>query len=184
MASHPSSGHTVTPNPIPMIARTRLAATTAVLLFGITVVACGTDAAEPHEPEVSQEPAATSQASATVEGTPTATHASQRFTEERFAALQDENALILVDVFADWCGTCAQQQKILAEYREANPDAPLHTLQIDFDRQKEHVRRFSAPRQSTMILYHGEEQIWFSIAETSREAIFAQLDEALKRASA
>jgi len=113
-----------------------------------------------------------------------ATHGSQRFTEERFAELQDENAVILVDVFADWCGTCAQQQTILAEYREANPDAPLHTLQIDFDRQKEHVRRFSAPRQSTLILYHGEEQIWFSVAETSREAIFAQIDEALERAAA
>ena len=168
-----------------MIARTRLAAATTLLL-GITVVACGPDAAEPQEPEVSQEPAATTQTpeQATAESTPTAAHGSQRFTEERFAELQDENALILVDVFADWCGTCAQQQAILAEYREANPDAPLHTLQIDFDRQKEHVRRFSAPRQSTLILYHGDEQIWFSVAETNRDAIFAQLDEALERAAA
>lgn len=98
------------------------------------------------------------------------------FTPERFAALQDEDALILLDVFADWCPVCAQQQRILARYREANPDVPLHTLIIDFDDQKEYVREFGAPRQSTLILYQGQERIWFSVAELRENVIFAALD--------
>lgn len=104
----------------------------------------------------------------------------QPFTDERFAALQEEGAVILLDVFADWCPTCAGQQEILAEYQRQNPDAPLHILTIDFDEQKQEVRRFRAPRQSTLILYRGTEQIWFSIAETRQEKIFAALDEALR----
>lgn len=100
------------------------------------------------------------------------------FTPERFAALQEEDALILLDVWADWCPVCAQQQKILARYREANPDVPLHTLTIDFDDQKEYVREFDAPRQSTLILYQGEERLWFSVAELRDEVIFAALDAA------
>jgi thioredoxin 1 len=104
------------------------------------------------------------------------------FTPERFAQLQDQGALVLLDVFADWCGTCAQQQRILADYRARNPDSPLHVLQIDFDDQKEHVRRFRAPRQSTLILYHGNERVWFSVAETNAEVIFAALDQAVAAA--
>jgi thioredoxin 1 len=100
------------------------------------------------------------------------------FTPERFAALQDQGALILVDVFADWCSTCAQQQRILAEFRERHPEVPLHTLTVDFDRQKQYVRQFRAPRQSTFILYRGTERVWFSVAETDRDRIFAELNRA------
>ncbi|MFW6084814.1 MAG: thioredoxin family protein [Gemmatimonadota bacterium] len=102
------------------------------------------------------------------------------FTPERFAALQEEDALILLDVWADWCPVCAQQQEILARYRETRPDVPLHTLVIDFDDQKEYVREFDAPRQSTLILYQGEERIWFSVAELRDDVIFAALDAAAR----
>lgn len=100
------------------------------------------------------------------------------FTPERFAALQDEGALVLLDVYADWCPTCAQQQKTLAAFQEEHPDVPLHILTVDFDRQKRFVREFQAPRQSTLILYRGHERVWFSVAETRREVIFAALIEA------
>jgi thioredoxin 1 len=100
------------------------------------------------------------------------------FTEARFAELQEKEALILVEVFADWCPTCALQQEVLAAYGEAHPDVPLHILTVDFDRQKEWVRHFQAPRQSTFILYRGEERLWFSVAETNAEVIFARLNEA------
>jgi thioredoxin 1 len=103
------------------------------------------------------------------------------FTAERFAALQQQGALILVDVYADWCPTCALQQRILAEFREQHPDVPLHTLIVDFDAQKQYVREFRAPRQSTFILFRGEERLWFSVAETDREKIFAALNAAAAR---
>ena len=101
------------------------------------------------------------------------------FTDDRFASLQDAGAVVLIDVFAEWCPTCAQQQEILAAYQEENPDAELHILTVDFDDRKDLVRRFQAPRQSTFILYRGEERIWFSVAETRRDEIFARLDAAL-----
>jgi len=97
------------------------------------------------------------------------------FTEERFEELQAQNALILIDVFADWCPTCAEQQKVLAAFRDQHPDVPIHTLSVDFDRQKEWVKHFKAPRQSTLILFRGDEQIWFSVAETRADRITDQL---------
>lgn len=102
----------------------------------------------------------------------------QPFTEAHFATLQEQGALILLDVHADWCPTCAMQQKVLADYRGQHPDVPLHTLTIDFDEQKEYVRRFGAPRQSTLILYRGKKRVWFSVAETAARVIHTALNEA------
>jgi thioredoxin 1 len=102
----------------------------------------------------------------------------EKFTPERFAELQRQGALILIDVYADWCPTCAQQQKILADYQAAHADVPLRILEVDFDRQKEFVTRFSAPRQSTLILYRGTERIWFSVAETRADVVFGELNRA------
>ncbi len=105
----------------------------------------------------------------------------EAFSHERFTALQAQDAVILVDVFADWCPTCAQQQRVLAAFQEAHPDVPLHILTVDFDTRKDLVTHFEAPRQSTLILYRGEERVWFSVAETRQAQIFEQLLGALER---
>lgn len=102
----------------------------------------------------------------------------ERFSEDRFLGLQQQGALVLVDVGAEWCPTCAKQAKVLARYREARPDVALHVLRVDFDSQKDWVTHFKAPRQSTLILYRGDERVWFSVAETDESAIFAAIDEA------
>ena len=104
--------------------------------------------------------------------------ATEPFTEARFQALQGEGALIVVDVHADWCPTCAKQQKVLDDYQAAHPNVALHRLLVDFDKQKEWVKHFKAPRQSTLLLYRGTEQQWFSVAETRADEIFKAIDTA------
>ena len=99
------------------------------------------------------------------------------FSPERFAALQAENQLVLVDIYATWCPTCAQQREILKAYRAEHPDVALHILEVNFDDDKASVKRFRAPRQSTLLLYRGDEQLWFSVAETRQEAIFAAINQ-------
>ncbi|PKM28946.1 MAG: thioredoxin [Gammaproteobacteria bacterium HGW-Gammaproteobacteria-11] len=102
------------------------------------------------------------------------------FTEERYNELRDSGEVFLVDVYATWCSTCATQQEILKAYKTANPDIPLTILEVDFDDDKEWVRHFRAPRQSTLVLYRGGEQMWFSVGETRSEVIVDQLDKVLK----
>lgn len=106
--------------------------------------------------------------------------AGESFSEARFEVLQKQGALVLIDVAADWCPTCAKQSKVVQGYREAKPEVPLHVLRVDFDDQKEWVRHFKAPRQSTLILYRGGEQVWFSVAETDPAVISAAIDEAAR----
>jgi thioredoxin 1 len=101
------------------------------------------------------------------------------FSQERFETLQAEGAVVLIDVYASWCSTCAKQQLAFETYRKANPDKKFIILEIDFDKQKDLVRQFRAPRQSTLLIHKGKEQFWFSVAETRPDVIAAELDKAI-----
>lgn len=103
-------------------------------------------------------------------------HPGEPFSEARFEALQAEGALILVDVAAPWCPTCARQAALISRYRAERPDVALHVLRVDYDRQKEWVRFFGAPRQSTLLLYRGNDRLWLKVAETRERELFAAID--------
>jgi len=100
------------------------------------------------------------------------------FSADRFAQLQSDGAVVLIDVYAEWCSTCKLQQQALQAYREKHPDNRFYILTIDFDTEKDLVRQFRAPRQSTLLLYKGENQFWYSVAETRRDVIAAEIDKA------
>jgi thiol-disulfide isomerase/thioredoxin len=102
----------------------------------------------------------------------------EAFSEARFTELQAQDALILVDVHADWCPTCKRQTVALDAYEAAHPDVALNRLVVDFDEQKEWVKHFKAPRQSTLLLYRGKAQKWFSVGEIRAEKITEALNAA------
>lgn len=104
----------------------------------------------------------------------------QPFSQELFEKLQSENKVILVDIFASWCSTCAKQQKVMRSYLEKHPERELHVLTVDFDEQKEVVKQFRAPRQSTMLLYKGDKQFWFAVAEVREDVITAEIEKAFE----
>ena len=99
----------------------------------------------------------------------------QEFTEAAFKQAQANNQAILIDVWAEWCPTCRRQQDRLNDYFVENPDSEIVVFVVDYDTQKEWVSHFRAPRQSTLVLFHGEEQIWFSVAQTNKTPIFEAL---------
>lgn len=99
----------------------------------------------------------------------------QPFSEVVFRQAQADNQLVLIDVYATWCPTCKRQHRVLNDYFAKYPDSDILVLEVDFDEQKDWVTYFKAPRQSTLALYRGEEQLWFSVAQTRERTIFAEL---------
>jgi len=100
------------------------------------------------------------------------------FSNEKFAELQADGELVLIDIFATWCPTCARQHEVLKEYRARHPDVNLHILSVDYDKDRQYVRQLRAPRQSTLLLYKGETQFWYSVAETREDVIFEAINRA------
>ncbi len=103
---------------------------------------------------------------------------SEPFSNERFAELQADGELVLIDIFAPWCPTCARQHEVLKAYRAAHPGVDLHILSVDYDKDRQYVRQLRAPRQSTLLLYKGETQFWYSVAETREDVIFEAINRA------
>ncbi len=103
----------------------------------------------------------------------------EAYSQARFDALQAAGEVVLIDVYASWCPTCKKQQEALEAYRSANPEKKFTILVVDFDKNKDLVRHFRAPRQSTLLIYKGKEQFWFSVAETRPDVIAAVLDKAI-----
>lgn len=101
------------------------------------------------------------------------------YTQARFETLQAEGAVVMIDIYAPWCPTCAKQQKAFEQFSAENPEKKWTILVVDFDKDKEVVRQFRAPRQSTLLLYKGKMQHWFSVAESRPEVIAAELNKAI-----
>lgn len=100
------------------------------------------------------------------------------FTDQAFKAAQDAGKTVLVQIHADWCPTCKAQVPILDRLSAQAPYSGIERLRVDFDAQKDVVRRFKATTQSTLILYKGHAELARSIGETDESRIRAMLDKA------
>ena len=84
--------------------------------------------------------------------------AAQRFTQAAFAAAQAAGKPILVEVTAPWCPTCRAQQPILQKLTTEPRFRDLVFLSVDFDSQKDVLRRLNVRSQSTLIAFNGKNE--------------------------
>ncbi len=88
---------------------------------------------------------------------------------------------VFVDFAADWCSTCARQERIIQDLRAANPayDQAMIFVRVDWDDYGRHEVSTSRniPRRSTLLLLKGEEELGRLVAETRVGRIQALLDQ-------
>lgn len=101
------------------------------------------------------------------------------FDAKAFAEAQKAGKPILVAIHASWCPTCRAQRPILSELRADPKFKDLVYFVIDFDSQKDLVKRFGAQMQSTLIAFKGETEEGRSVGDTHRASIFALAAKAL-----
>jgi thioredoxin 1 len=78
------------------------------------------------------------------------------FTMSAFAAAQAEGKPILVDVTAPWCPVCAKQHPTLSQLEQTPELRDLVVFDVDFDSQKDVLKRFGVQMQSTLIVFSGK----------------------------
>lgn len=105
--------------------------------------------------------------------------ATTKFTPEALAAAQKAGKPILVEISAPWCPVCKAQKVVLGHLANDGRFKDFVKLEIDFDSQKPDVRALKGTRQSTLIVFKGENEVARGVGDTSREAIEALLVKAL-----
>lgn len=93
------------------------------------------------------------------------------FSEARLETLQDEGQPVLVQVHADWCSTCEAQSEALDRLADHESFQNLTVLRLDWDSQKQAASDMDVWRQSTLVLYAGEEEVDRTVATTGYREI-------------
>lgn len=101
------------------------------------------------------------------------------FDADAFAAAQGQGRPILVQISAPWCPICRAQKPILAALAADPRFRTLAIFTIDFDTQRDLVRRFGAQMQSTLIVYKGSTEVARSVGEVQAEWIEQLLEKTL-----
>ena len=104
--------------------------------------------------------------------------AGKPFDQAGFEAAQAAGKPILVEIHADWCPTCRAQDPIISELMRDPRNADFVVLRVDFDQQKDVVKRLRTQYQSTLIVFRGKKEVSRSTGETRKDAIAAQLAKA------
>jgi thioredoxin 1 len=95
----------------------------------------------------------------------------QPFNAQAFADAQKAGKPILIAIHASWCPTCKAQTPILNELTNDPKFKNLAYFVVDFDSQKDLVRRFGARVQSTLIAFKGDKEQGRSAGDTNRASI-------------
>lgn len=98
------------------------------------------------------------------------------FDQKKFEAAQAAGKTILVDVHADWCGTCQKQAPAIEKLSKDKAFSGAEFLRVNFDSDKEAVRLFNVQKQSTLIVFKGSAEKARSTGETDPQKIRALLE--------
>lgn len=102
----------------------------------------------------------------------------ERYTDASFDTAQQKNASIIIDVTAPWCPTCRAQKPIIEKLASDKKYSDVVILEIDFDSQKDALRRLKVNQQSTLIAFKGKTEKGRSVGDTTEAGLRALFDKA------
>ena len=97
------------------------------------------------------------------------------FDQKAFEAAQAAGSPILIEVSASWCPTCKAQAPILSRLKSDPRFKNLVSFNVDFDTQKDLLRKFNVQTQSTLIVFKGKQEAGRSTGDTNAASIEALL---------
>jgi thiol-disulfide isomerase/thioredoxin len=101
------------------------------------------------------------------------------YSDAAFDAALKSGRSILVEVHAPWCPTCKAQEPILGEIVQQEAYKNLLVVRVDFDSQKDALKRLGARMQSTLIVFKGGAEVARTVGDTNKESIAALVAKAI-----
>ena len=103
----------------------------------------------------------------------------QTFSQESFSVSQAANDSIIVYIFAPWCTTCKKQEAVIEKVIQDPRFDKVRYFVVDFDNDKESMRKLKANTRSTILVYKGPREITRSANDTDPASLQSLLEKAL-----
>ena len=91
------------------------------------------------------------------------------FKKELFDKAQSDGKVVIVSSWVKYCTSCASQMKVLDKAK--NDFNNIEYFKFDV-RNKEIADLFNVQYQTTLLIFKNNKEVYRSIGETSREAIY------------
>ncbi|MGE3914972.1 MAG: thioredoxin family protein [Hyphomicrobiaceae bacterium] len=105
--------------------------------------------------------------------------AAEKYSSAAVEAAQKAGKSVLVEISAPWCPTCKAQRPIIDNLAGSDKYKGFSYFTVDFDTQKDVVKKLNARSQSTLIVYKGEAEVGRSVGDTDPAKIEGLLAKAL-----
>jgi thioredoxin 1 len=94
-----------------------------------------------------------------------------KFTQAAFDAAQAAGKPVVVEVTAPWCPTCKAQAPIINSLMTKPEMKGVTLLKVDFDSQKDVLKKLNVSQQSTLIAFKGKAETSRSTGDTTQAGI-------------
>jgi len=109
------------------------------------------------------------------------------YTEGLAKAHLAKGKVVFLDFKADWCSTCAAQERAISALMAENPAyaEKITFINVDWDQygRSDLVKELRIPRRSTLVALQGDAEIGRIVADTKKSTIKALMDQALAAGS-
>jgi thiol-disulfide isomerase/thioredoxin len=96
-----------------------------------------------------------------------------------FQAARNAGKTVVVHVTAAWCPGCAKQKPVIESLDRSQPYERVVVFSVDFDSQKGVVRQLHVQKQSTLIVFKGQDEVARSLGQTDPQTILAEISKGL-----
>ena len=98
------------------------------------------------------------------------------YSQSEFERNVEKGGVVLLHIHADWCSTCRAQDKILKSLMDNNNYPGLTIMEINFDTQKDLLKKYNVRYQSTLVLFRANKELGSLTAKRNISAIRSLLD--------
>ncbi|MEQ1648593.1 MAG: thioredoxin family protein [Hyphomicrobiaceae bacterium] len=95
----------------------------------------------------------------------------EAFDEKTFVEAQKAGRPIVIEVSAGWCPICQVQGKVLSNLRKQPDFAKVLLITVEYDLEKDVLKRFNVTKQSTLIAFKGAAETARSVGDSNAASI-------------